>query len=153
MAESLARTLSAMSSTTERLESLQNVRLFSECTHDELVLLERLADEIEVEAGTRFVTQGHYSRDAYIVVEGTARVERDGQPIGKAGPGDTIGELSVIEPGLRTATVTAETPMTVLAMQSPQFLTAIEDVPPLAWKILRSMAKRLREALEDDPLV
>jgi CRP/FNR family transcriptional regulator, cyclic AMP receptor protein len=142
----------AMPSPAERLERLQGVRLFSECTHEQLELLEHLADEIDVDSGTRFVTQGHYSRDAYIVVEGEARVERDGTRIGTAGPGDTIGELSVIEPGLRTATVTADTPMVVLAMQSPQFLTAIEDVPPLAHNILRSMAKRLREAL-DDPLV
>lgn len=141
-----------MSTTPERLEHLHSVRLFSECTPDQIQILDHLADEIEVEAGTRFVTEGHYSRDAYIVVEGEARVERNGHPIGTAGPGDTIGELSVIEPGLRTATVTADTPMVVLAMQSPQFLTAIEDVPPLARNILRSMAKRLRDAL-DDPLV
>jgi CRP-like cAMP-binding protein len=141
-----------MTTTPERLEHLQGVRLFSECTPEELQILDHLADEIDVEAGTRFVTQGHYSRDAYIVVEGEARVERDGELIARAGPGETIGELSVIEPGLRTATVTAETPMVVLAMQSPQFLTAMEDVPPLARNILRSMAKRLREAL-DDPLV
>jgi CRP-like cAMP-binding protein len=141
-----------MSTTPERLAHLQGVRLFSECTPEELAVLDRLADEIEVEAGTRFVTQGHYSRDAYIVVSGEAVVERDGHEIGSAGPGDTIGELSVIEPGLRTATVTAATPMVVLAMQSPQFLTAIEDVPPLARNMMRSMAKRLREAL-DDPLV
>jgi CRP-like cAMP-binding protein len=141
-----------MSTTPERLEHLQGVRLFSECSHEELELLDRLADEIEVAPGTRFVTQGHYSRDAYIVVSGEAIVEREGRQIGTAGPGDTIGELSVIEPGLRTATVTAETPMVVLAMQSPQFLTAIEDVPPLARNLMRSMAKRLREAL-DDPLV
>lgn len=141
-----------MSTTADRLAHLQGVALFAECTTDELEILDRLADEIEVEPGTRFVTQGHYSRDAYIVVSGEARVERDGTVIGSAGPGDTIGELSVIEPGLRTATVTADTAMVVLAMQSPEFLTAVEDVPPLARNLLRSMAKRLRESL-DDPLV
>jgi CRP-like cAMP-binding protein len=141
-----------METTPDRLEHIQSVRLFSECTFEELQILDRLADEIEVEAGTRFVTQGHYSRDAYIVVAGEARVERDGRRIGTVVPGDTIGELSVIEPGLRTATVIADTPMIVLAMQSPQFLTAVEDVAPLARNLLRSMAKRLREAL-DDPLV
>lgn len=142
-----------MSTTADRLAHIQGVRLFSECTREELELLERLADEIEVASGTRFVTEGHYSRDAYIVVEGEARVTRDGVQIGTAGPGEAIGELSVIEPGLRTATVTASTPMIVLAMNSPQFLTAIEDVPPLARNLLRSMAKRLRDNLEDDPLV
>jgi CRP/FNR family transcriptional regulator, cyclic AMP receptor protein len=141
-----------MSTTAERLKRLREVPLFSECSPDELALLDQLADEISVEAGTRFVTQGHYSRDAYIVVSGQAMVERDGERIGAAGPGDTIGELSVVEPGLRTATVSAETPMVVLAMQSPQFITAIEDVPPLARSIMRSMAQRIRESL-DDPLV
>jgi CRP-like cAMP-binding protein len=141
-----------MSTTADRLAKLEGVPLFSECTRDELEELDRLADEIEVEPGTRFVNQGHYSRDAYIVVSGEATVMRDGVEIGVAGPGDAIGELSVIEPGLRTATVTARTPMVVLAMNSPQFLTAVQDVGPLARSLLRSMAKRLRDAL-DDPLV
>lgn len=142
-----------MVSTPDRLERLREVRLFSECTREELEHLDQLADEVEVEPGTVFVSEGHYSRDAYIVVSGEAKVERDGKRIGSARPGDAIGELSVINPGLRTATVTAETPMVVLAMNSPEFLTAIEDIPPLSRSVLRSMAKRLRENLDDDGLI
>lgn len=141
-----------MSSTSSRLAQIKGVPLFSECTPEELAELERLADEIEVEPGTRFVQQDHYSRDAYIVVSGEASVVRDGVEIAVAGPGDAIGELSVIDPGLRTATVTARTPMVVLAMSSPQFLTAVEDIAPLTRSLLRSMARRLRATL-DDPLV
>lgn len=143
-----------MTTTADRLERLKEVRLFSECTRSQLEHLDELADEIEVQPGTVFVSQGHYSRDAYIVMSGQATVTRDGERVGTAGPGDAIGELSVIEPGMRTATVTAETPMVVLAMNSPQFLTAVEDIPPLAQSLLRSMAKRMRSSFaQEDPLL
>ena len=130
---------------------LKNVRLFSECSKDELREIDRLADTIELEAGTEFVTQGHYGHAAYLVIDGEAAVIRDGEKVGTIGPGGTIGELSVIEPGPRTATVVAETKMTVLAFNSPEFLTAVEDIPALSRSLLRSLAKRLRE-LDDNPL-
>lgn len=142
-----------MTATADRLARLQEVRLFSEFSQDELEHLDELADEIDVEPGKVFVEQGHYSRDAYIVISGEAAVERDGRRIGTAGPGDAIGELAVIEPGMRTATVTAETPMVVLAMNSPEFLTAVEDIPALARNLMRSLAKRLRDNIEDDGLI
>lgn len=132
---------------------IREVRLFSECSARELSHLDELADEIDVAPGTVLIEQGHYSRDVYIVISGEAAVERDGRRIGTAGPGDAVGELAVIEPGMRTATVTAETPMVVLAMNSPEFLTAVEDIPALARSLMRSLAKRLRDNIEDDGLI
>ena len=138
-----------MGDTADRLAQLSSVRLFSDCSKKELALLDRLADEVNVSAGDQIVAQDEYGRASYLVVEGEASAFRDGDKIGTVGPGESIGELAVIEPGPRTATVIADTDMTLLAMNSPEFLTAIEDVPALSRSLLRSLAKRLRDIEED----
>ena len=96
-----------MVATTKRLSRLTSVRLFSECDKKELAILDRLADEVEVAAGETVVEQGEYGHACYIVMEGRATATRDGESIGSVGPGEAIGELAVIQPGPRTATVTA----------------------------------------------
>ena len=138
-----------MVATTKRLSRLSSVRLFSECDKKELAILDRLADEVEVAAGETVVEQGEYGHACYIVMEGRATATRDGESIGSVGPGEAIGELAVIQPGPRTATVTADTEMLLLAMNSPEFLTAIEDVPALSRSIMRSLAGRLRDIEEN----
>lgn len=134
---------------TKRLSRLSSVRLFSECSKKELAILDRLADDVEVPAGDQVVSQGDYGHACYVVIDGEATAARDGETIGRVGPGEAIGELAVIEPGPRTATVTADTDMVLLAMNSPEFLTAIEDVPALSRSIMRSLAKRLRDVEEN----
>ena len=138
-----------MADTARRLNRLSSVRLFSECSKKELAILDRLADDIEIPAGDSVVTQGEYGHACYVVIDGTATATRDGETIGRIEPGEAIGELAVIEPGPRTATVTAETDMVLLAMNSPEFLTAVEDVPALSRSIMRSLAKRLRDVEEN----
>ena len=137
-----------MADTSKRLDRLSSVRLFSECSKKELKILDRLADDVEIVAGEQVVGQGDYGHACYVVMEGEATARREGEVIGRVGPGEAIGELAVIEPGPRTATVTADTDMMLLAMNSPEFLTAIEDVPALSRAVMRSLAKRLRDVEE-----
>ncbi len=137
-----------MADTSKRLSRLSSVRLFSECSKKELAILDRLADDLDIGAGDEVVVQGEYGHACYVVMDGEATAVRDGEVIGKVGPGEAIGELAVIEPGTRTATVTADTDMVLLAMNSPEFLTALEDVPALSRAVTRSLAKRLREVEE-----
>jgi CRP-like cAMP-binding protein len=138
-----------MADTSKRLDRLSSVRLFSECSKKELKILDRLADDIVLSAGEQIVRQGEYGHVSYIVMEGEATASRDGEVIGRVGPGEAIGELAVIEPGPRTATVTADTDMVLLGMNSPEFLTAVEDVPALSRAIMRSLAQRLRAVEEN----
>ena len=83
-----------------------------------------------------------------IVVEGTASVRRNGRLIAKLGPGDFFGELAVIAGVPRTATVTADTPMVVEALNRREFSSLLDRSPKLARKILIGAVKRLHQ-IED----
>ena len=91
------------------------------------------------------VDQGDAGREAFVIIEGTATVKRNGRKVGTLGPGDAIGELALLDHGPRTATVTADTDMTVLVLSAREFSGVIEEVPGLAHKLLVELAARVRE--------
>lgn len=82
----------------------------------------------------------------YVVLTGTAAVKKSGRRIARVGPGDVVGELSVILGGPRSATVQAETPIEWLVLDQAALRTAIDQVPGLGWHLLQSVAARLDQA-------
>ena len=105
----------------------------------------KASNEITVEAGHVLVDQGDAGREAFVVIEGTATVKRNGRKVGTLKPGDAIGELALLDHGPRTATVTADTDLTALVLSAREFAGIIEDVPGLAQKLLAQLAARVRE--------
>ena len=73
-------------------------------------------DEVDVPAGGLIVSQGDFAYELFAIVEGTARVEQDGETVAKLGPGDLCGEIGLLLTGRRTAAIVAETPMRMLAL-------------------------------------
>ena len=90
--------------------------------------------------------QGQHGQEAFVIVDGKARVEVGGKTVAKLGAGDFIGELSLIDGKPRTATVIAETPMTLLAVRRRDFRSLRDSVPGLQEKLLVTLCERLRQA-------
>ncbi len=127
------------------LDHLARVPLFATCSTKDLQKIAKASDEIAVKAGTTLVDQGQQGREAFIVIDGTAAVKRNGRKITTLGPGAVIGELSLLDRGPRTATVTADTDMTVLVIDQRNFAGVIDQVPALAHKLLATLAGRIRD--------
>jgi CRP/FNR family transcriptional regulator, cyclic AMP receptor protein len=124
---------------------LSNVPLFSALSNRDLQKIAKASDEITVPAGKQLVEQGRTGREAFVIVEGTAVVKRNGRKIGEFGPGDQFGELALLDHGPRTASVEAVTDLTVLVLGQREFAGLIDEVPGLAHKLLASLAARVRE--------
>jgi CRP-like cAMP-binding protein len=136
----------AMASRTEHLGHLAEVPLFSACTRKDLEKISRASDEVEVKAGRVLVEQGRPGHEFFLILDGEATVRRDNRKVASLTKGQYFGELSLLDRGPRTATVTADTDMRVLVLGQREFLGVLDDVPGLSYKILRIMAHRLREA-------
>jgi CRP-like cAMP-binding protein len=80
-----------------------------------------------------------------LIAAGTARVERDGTNVATLGPGELIGELSLLTGAPRTATVIAETDVEVAALSRQEFASLLDASPKLAQKILIGAVLRLRD--------
>ncbi len=122
----------------------RNISLFSGCSDEELALIDQAADELDVPAGKVLMEQGSRGREAVVIVSGTAEISRGGQVVATAGPGDCVGELSLLDGGQRTATVTAVEPMVVQVIAIDRFRPLLADVPSLSARLLASVAAQLR---------
>jgi len=125
---------------------LSSIWLFSSCTPKELRVVRRQLNEVTAPAGTWLTEEGTIGREFFFIVDGHASVRRRGRKVAHLSPGDYFGELALLDRKPRSATVVAETDMLLLNMTQREFWTLLEDVPPLARKLLSAMAERLRAA-------
>jgi CRP-like cAMP-binding protein len=128
-----------------KVDHLRNVPLFSSCSTRDLQKIAAAVDETPVKAGHNLADQGRQGREAFVIVSGTCTVSRNGKKVATLGPGAVVGELSLLDHGPRTATVTADTDMDVLVLDQRHFMGVIDDVPALSHKLLASLAGRIRE--------
>jgi CRP-like cAMP-binding protein len=131
-----------------KTDQLRLVPLFSACTDKELAQIARACDEVAVEPGAVVVREGTAGEHFFLIGTGEAAVSRGGQEVATVGPGQYFGELSLLDEGPRTATVTAATSMTLLRLGRREFAAVIDSWPGVAHKLLEQMAKRLRLADE-----
>jgi CRP/FNR family cyclic AMP-dependent transcriptional regulator len=127
------------------LDQLASVSLFSACSKKELEAGARATDEVTVPAGRTLCEEGSAGREAFVLVEGTASVQINGTPVATLGPGSCVGELALLDHGPRTATVVAETDLTALVIGVREFSAILDEVPPIAHKLLQALASRIRE--------
>jgi CRP/FNR family transcriptional regulator, cyclic AMP receptor protein len=79
-------------------------------------------------------------------------VRRGGRRIRKLGPGDSFGDIALIDGGPRSATVEAETPLSTLSLATWNFKGALRENQSIAFKLLLVLCKRLREAESRAPI-
>lgn len=130
----------------QKLDQLGRMWLFSACTKRDLQVIGRASDEVSVAAGKVLTEEGRPGHEFYLILEGEASVRRNGRKVATLGAGQYFGELSLLDRGPRTATVTAETDMRLLVLGQREFNGILDEVPGLAHKVLRTMAERLRDA-------
>jgi len=129
-----------------KIEELGKVRMFAACSPKELRLIARASDEIRVPAGKELVAQGSTGHEFFLILEGRAAVKRGGRKVTTLGPGQYFGEMALLDRGVRSASVVADTDMVLLVLGQREFSALLDEVPGLAHKLLTIMAGRLREA-------
>jgi CRP-like cAMP-binding protein len=129
-----------------KIALLQKVPLFKALSQKQLREIARLAEEIDVIAGKRLVTAGDVGYELFVIVEGNAIARTRGGRTVHLGPGDFFGEMSLIDRGLRSATVEAASDMRLFVVGGRDFWQLLEAAPPLVAKILVALSQRVREA-------
>ena len=132
-----------------KVELLKRVPLFADCSKTELRALAKSTDEIDLREGTVMTREGRPGREFFVLIEGTARVTRDGREVAELKGGDWFGEIALITNRPRTATVTATSAVDVLVLTDRRFRTAVETMPTIALKVLSSVGERLGHDAQD----
>ncbi|HEX9299102.1 MAG TPA: cyclic nucleotide-binding domain-containing protein [Actinomycetota bacterium] len=129
----------------ETAVALAGVPLFADLPKKHLRRLAREADELTFAPGDQIVREGSLGETLFVVMEGRAKVTRNGRRVGEVLPGDFFGELSTIDGGPRTASITAVTPVRVVRLFRRTLRKLLEDEPQLTIKILDGIVRRIRQ--------
>lgn len=114
----------------ERVAALREVSALAHLGAAMLESLGRAAQPHTFAAGTALMTQGEPGDVYQVIVNGHVDVSQNGSIINQQGPGTGVGELALLFPTPRTATVTATDEVNTLSLDRETFLLALTQQPP-----------------------
>jgi len=127
-----------------RVATLHRVDLFAGIPGRLLVAVAAMSEEVRVPAGSTVIEEGAVEDHLFVVVEGRVRVHRDDTTLVELGPGAIVGELAVLVPEPRSATVTALDATHLLKVRKPVLDELLLDWPELANGVIASLVAKLR---------
>jgi CRP-like cAMP-binding protein len=131
----------------EKMRHLEEVPLLADCTQKQLRAISDISRVVEVPAGTSLTRAGQPGDEFFVILDGSAAVEKPGKKRAFLRPGDFFGEMSLLDGGPRSVTVRAATPLRVLVIDRQNFQGVLREVPDLTQKLLVTLSRRVR-ALE-----
>ena len=132
----------------EVMVHFRSVDIFYNLDSGELLEIARVASQETDPSGTVVIREGDQDESIYLVVKGTVRISKDGVPLAEYGPGSFFGEMSLFMEGVRTATVTAQTPVLLLRLERNHFVRVVQKHPEIAISVCRVLSRRVRNLSE-----
>lgn len=130
----------------DRISRLEEVELLASCSRRQLKAIARISEIVEAPAGTVLARAGDPGDTFYLLMDGSARVDVSPRKRVRLHPGDYFGEMSLLDGEPRSATVTAETPVRLLAIRRRDFTTLLRSAPDLTENLLATLSRRVRQA-------
>jgi CRP/FNR family transcriptional regulator, cyclic AMP receptor protein len=107
---------------------------------------------VTFKAGDTIIRQGDEGDTAFFIVSGAVDVSvgrgDEAAVVGRLGMGEVFGEMCLIEPGPRSATVTAACDTECLAASYQEFIAAMQENPERAVGFMKTLVRRLRKMNE-----
>ena len=101
-------------------------------------------DVVSVEAGRPLFTEGEEGHLMFVLTTGEAEVIVNNRVVDTLQHGNIVGEMGMISPGPRSASVVATTDCQFVAIDEKRFLYLVQQAPFFATQVMRVMAERLR---------
>ena len=138
-----------MLSTLERLLTLKTVSIFAELPDEILTEMAGLLEELEVSEGAVIFHKGDPGSSLYVIVEGTVRVYDSHSTRNYLGPRDVFGEMALLDPEPRVASVAATCDTHLLRLNQEPFYELVDDRIEITYGMIRVLAGYLRERVRD----
>jgi CRP/FNR family transcriptional regulator, cyclic AMP receptor protein len=130
----------------QQIELLRAVPLFAGCSQGELRAIAQLGTPVDIEQGEVLTARGSVGREFFLVLSGVASCRLGKREIAEFTTGGYFGELALLNDGIRTADVTAETDMELLVLDAREFQSMLRTTPSIGVKMLSRLAGRLADA-------
>jgi Cyclic nucleotide-binding domain/Pyruvate phosphate dikinase, AMP/ATP-binding domain len=128
------------------VDVVRNVRLFADLEREEVAQIARLFKVRRFAKGETVIKEGSGGAAFYVIESGEASVTIGGELRATLGPCDYFGEIALLDEGTRIATVTASEELVCYGLTLWELRPLVEENGVIGWKLLQTMAERLREA-------
>lgn len=129
------------------VERLAALPLFGELDHHDLAQLTGSVREVTAAEGDVLIEQDTVPTELLVIEDGSVEVLHDDLLIATLGPGEVVGEISLVDPQRRTATVRAATPVRAVALGFEAIATLEQEMPEIT-RALRQIARRRLDELD-----
>lgn len=109
----------------------------------------RLVRERQVDTGTVVVTEGDEGDELYVIASGRVAVRRGTRLLDEIGDGAVFGEMAVLSPGPRSATVITIEPTHLLVLEKGPLDELLRERPEIALGIIAVLVRNLRERVSE----
>jgi CRP-like cAMP-binding protein len=120
------------------------VPLFESLSKRHIKKIASLTSTEEYDAGATVIQEGEPGDSFYVTIMGQAKVVTGGRTLHRLIPGDHFGEISLLDGRPRSASVVAETPLSLLRLPRSSFLRIVREDADLARALLASLARMVR---------
>ena len=131
-------------------DTLRLVPLFAELQPKQIRSLARWATSRTYSAGQVIVLEGQTGMGLYFIQSGEVKITKQSahgeREIRRMGPGESFGEIALLDDKPRSATVTAVEPTTTVVLDKSQFIAELRTYPEIALAILPTVVGWLRDA-------
>jgi CRP-like cAMP-binding protein len=131
-----------------RMDLLAGAPLFAGLNKRQLGEIARATTTVTGEAGSQIMREGSPARFCCVIVSGEVDVLKGVRPIARIGPGEMVGEIALLDPGPRSATVVAVTDVLAIRLARAAFVEVVTKDPKILLRMVESMARRLRAVSE-----
>jgi CRP/FNR family transcriptional regulator, cyclic AMP receptor protein len=128
------------------MSDLKSAKLFKDLPQAELKSIERQVKTVKHPAGYEIIVRGTDGVGFMIITEGTVTVTTVQGKSRKLGPGDSFGEMALLDHDGRSATVTADTDVSLACIPEWNFQSFLKEHPSVAYRLLQVLSQRVRQA-------
>lgn len=132
--------------TIERVIILKSAEVFASMPDYVLAYIASIIEEVFIQKGETFIKKGDIGNCMYLIVDGSVLVHDGEREISKLGKGQPVGELAVLDPEPRSASVKAIQDTHLFRLEKEAFDEVMADQPEIARGVIRVLCQRLRDS-------
>jgi CRP-like cAMP-binding protein len=128
---------------------VKEAKLLRGLPDSELRSVEKQMKTVRHPAGHEIVVKGENGVGFMIILDGTVTVDTVQGKARKLGPGDSFGEMALLDHEGRSATIRADTDVTLATIPEWGFKPFLKEHPEVAYRLLQVLSQRIRQAESD----
>ncbi|TMD77480.1 MAG: cyclic nucleotide-binding domain-containing protein [Chloroflexi bacterium] len=131
------------------MSELKSAKLFQGLPDSEVRSVEKQMKIVKHPAGHEIVVRGEGGVGFMVITDGTVTVKTGQGKTRKLGPGDSFGEMALLDNEGRSATITADSDVTLATIPEWNFKPFLKEHPEVAYRLLQTLSRRIRQAEAD----